>query len=103
MAVRSALNNGRALLPRNIFWYSFLLEAESTTGPYCSWKDYVINDIETRTRDIPACRIVPQQTMLPIVPFEILAAKCKVVPVLKELSTTPLRRKAVWIYRPTYP
>jgi hypothetical protein len=22
-------------------WYSFLLEAESTPGPYCSWKDWV--------------------------------------------------------------
>jgi hypothetical protein len=22
-------------------WYSFLLEAESTLGPQCGWKDYV--------------------------------------------------------------
>jgi hypothetical protein len=22
-------------------WYSFLIEAEATSGPYCGWKDYV--------------------------------------------------------------
>jgi hypothetical protein len=26
-------------LPPKDFWYSFLLEAESTPGPLCSWKD----------------------------------------------------------------
>jgi len=32
----------RALLtPRKYSWYSFLLEAESTPGPYCDRKDYV--------------------------------------------------------------
>jgi hypothetical protein len=25
--------------PQEDFWYSFLLEAESTPGPYCGWKD----------------------------------------------------------------
>jgi hypothetical protein len=29
------------LPPRKYSWYSFLLEAESTTGPYCCRKDYV--------------------------------------------------------------
>jgi hypothetical protein len=29
------------LTPRKYFWYSFLLEAESTPGPQCSWKDNV--------------------------------------------------------------
>jgi len=29
------------LSPRNYSWYLFLLEAESTPGPYCGWKDYV--------------------------------------------------------------
>jgi hypothetical protein len=34
MAVRlSALCADRPLPPRNIFWYSFLLKAESTPGP----------------------------------------------------------------------
>jgi len=27
--------------PRKYSWYSFLLEAESTPGPQCDWKDYV--------------------------------------------------------------
>jgi len=27
------------LPPRKYFWYSFLLEAKSTPGPQCSWKD----------------------------------------------------------------
>jgi hypothetical protein len=27
--------------PQEDPWYSFLLEAESTRGPYCGWKDYV--------------------------------------------------------------
>jgi len=29
------------LPPRKYSWYSFLLEAESTPGPWCSQKDYV--------------------------------------------------------------
>ena len=36
----SALCTGR-LYPRKYSWYSFLLEAESTPGPYCGRKDYV--------------------------------------------------------------
>jgi hypothetical protein len=28
-------------IPRKYSWYSFLLEAESTPGPYCGRKDYV--------------------------------------------------------------
>ena len=28
------------LHPRKFFWYSFLLEAESTSGPYCDGKNY---------------------------------------------------------------
>jgi hypothetical protein len=27
--------------PQGDQWYSFMLEAESTPGPYCGWKDYV--------------------------------------------------------------
>jgi hypothetical protein len=45
-------------------WYSFLLEAEPITGLYCGWKDMVIwkkiHFIGNRTRDLPACSIVPQ-------------------------------------------
>jgi hypothetical protein len=29
------------LPPKKYSWYTFLLEAESTPGPYCGWKDYV--------------------------------------------------------------
>jgi hypothetical protein len=36
----SALRTGR-LYPRKSSWYSFLLEAESTPGPYCGRYDYV--------------------------------------------------------------
>jgi hypothetical protein len=35
----SALRTGRPLSFKEDAWYSFLLEAESTPGPYCSWKD----------------------------------------------------------------
>jgi len=30
-----------AFTPRKYSWYSFLLEAKSTPGPYCGLKDYV--------------------------------------------------------------
>jgi hypothetical protein len=36
----SALRSGH-LYPKKYFWYSFLLEAESTTGPQCGQKDFV--------------------------------------------------------------
>jgi hypothetical protein len=55
--------------PREDSWYSFLLEAELTPGPYCGWKDRSIeksNDlIGNRTSDLLACSIVPQPTTLP--------------------------------------
>jgi hypothetical protein len=34
----AALRAGR-LYPHETFWYSFMLEAESTPGPYCGWND----------------------------------------------------------------
>jgi hypothetical protein len=37
----SALPTGRLYTPRKYSWYSFLLEAESTSGPYCDRKAYV--------------------------------------------------------------
>jgi hypothetical protein len=59
----SALRTGPTLLPTNIFWYSFLLEAESTSGIRKLKKK--INDlIGNRTRDLPACSIVLQRTTL---------------------------------------
>ena len=48
------------------FMYSFLLEADSTPGPYCSGKDYIndypIDPIGNRTGDLPACSAVLQPT-----------------------------------------
>jgi len=60
-------NASPAFTPRKHSWYSFLLEAESTPGPYCGQKDSVnektSNDITgNRTRDLPACSAVPQPT-----------------------------------------
>jgi hypothetical protein len=61
-----ALRTGRALLPRNIYffylWYSFLLEAEKPLGPVRSeglgkLKQF-IHLIRSRTHDLPACSIV---------------------------------------------
>jgi len=43
-----------------------MLEAESIPAPYCARKDYVNKNssdtIENRTRNLPACRAVPQPT-----------------------------------------
>jgi hypothetical protein len=42
MAVKlSALFTSCPLPPQESSWYSFLLEAELTPGPHCSWKDQV--------------------------------------------------------------
>ena len=52
------------LPPRKYFWYSFLLEAESTPGPYFGRKDYVneknsSDTIGNRTHDLPSCSPTP--------------------------------------------
>jgi hypothetical protein len=71
LAVR--LLTGRALLPRiilrNIFWYSFMLEAEQTSGSWCGWKAHVQCIIlsyltGSRTRGLLACSIAPQSSIL---------------------------------------
>ena len=65
----SALWTG-LLYPRKYSWYSVLLEAESTPGPWCDRKDYInetANDtIGNRTRDLPTCSSVPQPTAPPL-------------------------------------
>ena len=33
-----------AFVHREYSWYSFLLEAESTPGPYCDRKDFYVNE-----------------------------------------------------------
>jgi hypothetical protein len=53
--------------PKEDSWYSFLLETESTPGPTVRLEDLgqlkqFNNLIGNRTRDFPACSIVPQQT-----------------------------------------
>src|SRR5215510_2532341 len=59
----SALRTGR-VYPRKYSWYSFLLEAESTPGPYCDRKIMSMknsNDtIRNRSRNLPVCSLVPQ-------------------------------------------
>jgi hypothetical protein len=54
-------------------WYSFLLVAELIPGPYAAGRIRSIekksnNLIGNRTRDLPACSIVPQPTTLPRAP-----------------------------------
>jgi hypothetical protein len=56
-----------ARYPQEDSWYSFLLEAELTQGHSVAGRIRSIeksNDIANRTRDLPACSIVPQPTML---------------------------------------
>jgi hypothetical protein len=57
------------LPPGNFPGTHFLLEGESTPGPYCGRKDYVIknsNDtIENRSRDLPICSAVSQPNAPP--------------------------------------
>jgi hypothetical protein len=40
-AVRLSVLTTSRLYPVYIFWYSFLLEAESTPGTWCDRRDYV--------------------------------------------------------------
>jgi hypothetical protein len=70
MALRLQPYAPAALYPQEYSWYSFLLEAESTPGPYCDWRSRSIeklNDfVGNWSRDLPACSIVPQATTLPL-------------------------------------
>jgi len=50
--------------PRKYSWYSFLLEAESTTGPWCDRKVFYVNEKSTdtswdRNSDLPICSTAP--------------------------------------------
>jgi hypothetical protein len=47
----SALRTGRLYLPRKYSWYSFLLDAESTPGPWCGRKDYVNEKFQWHHRE----------------------------------------------------
>jgi hypothetical protein len=72
----AGLTHQPPLLIRKYSWYSFLLEAESTPGPLCSRKDYVMKNssdtIGNRTRNFPACSAVPQPTVPPRAPCILL-------------------------------
>jgi hypothetical protein len=58
--------------PQEDSWFSFLLEAESTLGHSAAGSirstEKYSDLIWIRTRDLPACNIVPQPTMLPRAP-----------------------------------
>jgi hypothetical protein len=67
------------LSPRKYSWYSFLLEAESTTGHsvarrFMSMKNPNEN-IDTQTHDLPACSAVPQPTATPHTPIPVVKIK----------------------------
>jgi hypothetical protein len=69
MAVKSVLRSGLALLPGSIFWYSFLLEVESTPKTI-AWLEglgnlkKIIDLVGIRTSYLPVCSIVPKPTTL---------------------------------------
>jgi hypothetical protein len=57
--------------PQEDFWYSILLGLSRPQGHCAAGRIRSIeksNDIGNRTRDLPACSIVPQPTMLPRAP-----------------------------------
>jgi hypothetical protein len=74
MAVRmAALRAGRALVPRDNFWYSFVRgwinpRAIMRLEALGKLKEKINYLIRTRTRDLPACSIMPQPAMLPCAP-----------------------------------
>jgi hypothetical protein len=57
------------LTPQEDSWYSFPLEAESTPRHSAAgrirWSEKSHDFIGIRTRDLPACSVVPQRTTLP--------------------------------------
>jgi hypothetical protein len=55
----------RLPLPKKYSWYSFLLEAESTPGPWCSQKYFVRKKFQSHHWDLTACSAVPQPIALP--------------------------------------
>jgi hypothetical protein len=66
----SALRAGRPLPPQEESWYSFVFEAESTQGKSALERLGKLKKsnelIRTRTRDLPACSIVPQPPTIPL-------------------------------------
>jgi hypothetical protein len=60
-----------AFYPQEDSWYSFLLEAESTSGLEGLGKLKKSTSSGTPTGNLPACNIVPEPTMLPNAPISI--------------------------------
>jgi hypothetical protein len=63
--VVSLLRWPTTLYPQEDSWYSFLLQAESTQGHSAAGRIRSVEksgDIGNRTRNLPACSIVPKQT-----------------------------------------
>jgi hypothetical protein len=105
----SALRTGH-LYPRKYSWYSFLLEAESSPGPWCGQKDYVnenSNDtIRNRNHDLPTCSVVLQPTALLLQQYLEVSMKASVhvvsnllftkIPPLNVTCTTPSRASTIY-------
>jgi hypothetical protein len=72
------------ITPQEDSWYPCLLETESTSGPvrlegFGSKLKKKIHLTATRTRDLPACGIVPQPTTLPLAPTFALDKSIKII------------------------
>ena len=60
----STLRTGRLYPQEMLPWYLFLLEAESTPGPWCDRGGFYVNEKSTdtswdRTSDLPICSTAP--------------------------------------------
>jgi hypothetical protein len=71
MAVRSAARPGRPLPPRKVPGTHFCYRLSRSQGHSVAGRIRSIeksSDIGIRTRDLPACSLVPQPTTLPLAP-----------------------------------
>jgi hypothetical protein len=90
------------LLPRKYSWYSFLLGAESSSGPQCGREDDVNEKFGNRTRDLPVCISIPQPTAPPCAPnppYTQVRTKWKVSGSFRTVSRTNRRAWAAELGR----
>jgi hypothetical protein len=88
MVVMSALCRGRALLPRNIFWCSFLLEIESTTmhlEGLGTLKQF--RDIGKWIPELAVLILLPDPTTLPSAPPAVRSNACQVYTMVCQVYT----------------